>query len=243
MVFATVSFMFTNVLTVGTLLLTAVATVRPVREMTWRSVMNRRIADYLGRCRDLPCPTQRAIYKRKVTQEEWLLQALLHFKDRRSFGMALAVFVTASAGLVVATCPLFPVSGNFMITGPLIVTFAAAGVNYVHAMHCMAVGSVNRIVFAALRGREGVPVVNPPSLRVWLESFRHGFGTFATCTGLDVLSLAAQLQRQNGQRWVPDLKSLDDAHRYAHQLDDDSVRRAFEQLRTERALGAATLTI
>lgn len=239
---ATVLSMLTNILTTGTFFLAAVGAVRPLTQMTWRSAVDRRIDKHVGRSRDLTCPVQREFHERKATQEEWWLQSLSRFKNRRSVGLASVVMVVAAGAMMVVTYPPIAESVDARISVPLIVLFLVAGLSYVHALHCLSVCSVNRLVFTALRGRDVAPTLNAPSVFTWLASFRGGFKALGTPNGLEVLAEAAEVQRQRGQQWVPNLTNLDDAHKYAYRLDDESVRGAFERLNDQGVLGGATIS-
>lgn len=225
----------------GMFLLAVVGAVRPLTQMTWRSAVDRRIDKHVGRSRDLTCPSQREFHERKATQEEWWLQSLSRFKNRRSVGLATTVMVAAAGGMLVVTYPPVAESVDVKIAVPLIVLFFVAGLSYVHALHCLSVCSVNRFIFAALRGRDVAPVLGSPSLLAWLISFRGGFKALGTATGLEVLAQAAEVQRKSGGQWVPDLANLHDVHKYAYRLDDESVRQALEHFRDEGVLGGATL--
>lgn len=142
---------------------------------------------------------------------------------------------------MVVTYPSVAESVDTKVTVPLILLFFIAGLNYVHALHCLSVCSVNRFIFTALRGREVAPLLRPPSFLTWLISFRGDLKSLGISTGLDVLAQAAQVQREQGWQWVPDLANVDDAHTYAHRLDDESVRKALELLSDQGVLGGATL--
>lgn len=237
---ATVSIMLINMLAIGMFVLAVIGAVRPLTNMTWRSAIDRRIDKHVGRARDLTCPVQRDFHEQKATQEEWWLQSLSRFKNHRSVSLASCLIVAAAVGMLVVTFPLVAASTDAKLALPFILLFFIAGLNYVHALHCLSVCSVNRFVFAALRGRDIAPVLRPPSFPAWLVSFRGGLGT---STGLEVLARAAEVQQERGRQWVPDFANSDDAHTYAHRLDDESVREAFELLDDEGALGGASFLI
>ena len=239
----TVLIMLTNVIATGMFVLAAVGAVRHLKELTWRSAIDRRIDKHVGRSRDLTCPVQREFHERKATQAEWWLRSLDRFKNHRSVVLAFSLMVLTACGMLVVTYPSIADSVDVTIVVPFSVLYFLAGLSYVHALHCLSVCSVNRFVFMALRGRDVAPVLSPPSFSAWFVSLRGGLKAFGTCTGLDVLVRAAEVQRERGREWVPDLANVDDAHTYAHRLDDESVREAFELFRDQGALGGATFQI
>ncbi|MEU3474357.1 hypothetical protein [Rhodococcus sp. NPDC006774] len=233
--------MLANVVGIGTLFFTAIATIAAVEKYSWQGIVRRRVAEYLERSRDLPCPRQREIYVKKVTREVWFAESLTRFKSRRSFGTAMAVMLVVSAVLLVATFPAMASSGNFAIIGPLVLAFSVAGVNYLHVLHCLSVASVNRHVYTALQGRGAVPVLVAPSFWTWVRSLRSLVATFSTVTGLEVLSVAAEIQQANGRRALPEFDDLDGAQQYAHLLDDASLAEAIAALHEARRLGGSAI--
>lgn len=235
-----VSSMVTDVVGIGTLFLTAIATIVALEKYSWQGTMKRRVAEYLECSRDLPCPRQRQLYAKMLTRQVWFTQSLTQFKSRR-FGIALGIMAVASVALVVAASPWIAGSVNPAVAGPLLLAFAVAGVNYLHVLHCLLIASVNRHVFTALRGRITVPTLKAPSFWNWVSSPRQLATIFTTATGLEVLCVAAEVQRSNGGRQLPEFDDLDGAQQYAHLLDDAALAEALAALHEARRLGGSAI--